>query len=63
MNDIFYPYMEFTIIYLDDLLIFSKTINEHKQHLGEFIKIIKENGLVVSAKKDKNISNNKIFRI
>jgi len=42
MNAIFYPYMKFSIVYLDDLLIFSKTINEHKQHLDEFIKIIKK---------------------
>ena len=53
MNDIFYPYMKFSIVYLDDVLIFSKNINEHRQHLDEFIKIIKENGLVVSAKKIK----------
>jgi len=48
MNDIFYPYMEFCIIYLDDVLIYSKNINEHKMHLEQFIKIIK-----VSAKKVK----------
>ena len=27
MNDIFYPYMEFAIVYIDDVLIFSKGIN------------------------------------
>ena len=53
MNDIFYPYMKFFIVYLDDVLIFSQNINEHRQHLDEFIKIIKEKGLVVSTKKIK----------
>jgi len=53
MNNIFYPYMKFSILYLDDVLIFSKNINEHKEHLEEFVKIIKENGLVVSKKKIK----------
>jgi len=53
MNDIFSPYMKFSIVYLDDVLIFSKNINKHTQHLDEFIKIIKENELVVSAKKIK----------
>ena len=53
MNDIFYPYMKFSIVYLDDVLIFSKNINEHRQHLDEFIEIINVNGLVVSAKKIK----------
>ena len=53
MNDIFFPFMEFSIVYLDDVLIFSKGINQHIQHLNKFIKIIKENGLVVSARKIK----------
>ena len=51
MNDIFYPYMEFSIVYLDDALIFSKGINQHIQHLNKFIEVIKENGLVVLAKR------------
>ena len=50
MNDIFYPYMEFSIVYLDDVLIFSKGINQRIQHLNKFIEVIKENGLVVSVK-------------
>ncbi|RDX88186.1 hypothetical protein CR513_30251, partial [Mucuna pruriens] len=37
-------------IYLDDVLIFSKNINQHIEHLEKFINIIKENGLVVSEK-------------
>ncbi|RDY03800.1 hypothetical protein CR513_12571, partial [Mucuna pruriens] len=40
-------------IYLDDVLIFAKNINEHIEHLEKFIDIIKENGLVVSEKKIK----------
>ena len=53
INDIFYPYMEFSIVYLDDVLIFSKGINQHIQHLNKIIEVIKENGLVVLAKKIK----------
>ena len=53
MNDIFNPYSKFSIVYLDDVLIFSKNLTEHQQHLDEFIKLIKNNGLVVSAKKIK----------
>ena len=45
--------MEFSIVYLDDILIFSKGINQHIQHLNKFIEVIKESGLVVSAKKIK----------
>ena len=53
MNDIFYPHMKFAIVYLDDVLIFSNSINQHIEHLNIFINKIKENGLVVSAKKIK----------
>ncbi|RDX94441.1 hypothetical protein CR513_23184, partial [Mucuna pruriens] len=35
---------------LNDALIFSKNINQHIEHLNKFIEIMKENGLVVSAK-------------
>jgi len=46
------------------MLIFSKNITEHKQHLDEFIKIIKENGLVVLPKKIKIFQTKKlIFKI
>jgi len=43
--------MRFSIVYLDNVLIFSKSINENKEHLEEFIKLINENGLVISEKK------------
>jgi hypothetical protein len=29
MNDIFNPFSHFTIVYIDDVLIFSKSIEEH----------------------------------
>jgi len=53
MNGIFYPYMKFSIVYLDDVLIFSKIITKHINHLDTFIKIMKENELVVSTRKMK----------
>jgi len=53
MNDILYPYMKISIVYLDDVLIFSKYITEHINHLNTFIKLMKENGLVVSVRKRK----------
>jgi hypothetical protein len=51
MNDIFNPYSHFTIVYIDDVLVFSKSIEEHWKHLHKFLQIIKSNGLVVSAPK------------
>jgi len=51
MNDIFNPYSKFSIVYIDDVLIFSQTIDQHFKHLHTFINIIKQNGLVVSQTK------------
>ena len=53
MNDIFNPFSKFCIVYIDDFLIFSKSIDEHWKHLNSFIDIIKRNGLVVSSPKIK----------
>ncbi|CAN1314279.1 hypothetical protein LINPERPRIM_LOCUS29259 [Linum perenne] len=51
MNDIFNAYSNFTIVYIDDVLIFSKTIDQHFKHLRIFLKVTTQAGLAVSAKK------------
>ena len=51
MNDIFTHFTYFSIVYINDVLIFSKSIDDHWKHLDIFVKIIKHNGLVVSATK------------
>jgi hypothetical protein len=53
MNDIFNSFTHFTIVYIDDVLIFSKSIEKHWKHLNSFLNTIKHSGLVVSAKKIK----------
>ena len=53
MNDIFTPYTSFSIVYIDDVLIFSNLIDQHWKHLEKFIKVIQFNGLVVSPTKIK----------
>ena len=53
MNDIFNSFSHFTIIYIDDVLTYSNSIDEHWKHLYLFLETIKQNGLVVSAKKIK----------
>nr|KYP37097.1 polyprotein [Cajanus cajan] len=51
MNDIFNPYSNFCIVYIDDVLIFSSSIDQHFKHLEIFFKVIKRNGLAVSKTK------------
>ena len=51
MNDIFNPYFEFCIIYIDDVLIFLNSIEQHFKHLKTFLYVVKASDLVVSKKK------------
>ena len=53
MNDILNSFSHFTIVYIDDVLAYSKSIDEHWKHLYSFLDIIKRNGLDVSVKKIK----------
>ncbi|CAN4121269.1 unnamed protein product [Withania somnifera] len=53
MNSIFNPYDHMSIVYIDDVLIFREDIDSHFKHLLTCLKVIKHNGLVVSAKKIK----------
>ena len=53
MNSILNPFSHFTIVYIDDVLVFSKSTNEHWKHLNSFLDIVIHNGLVASAKKIK----------
>ena len=32
MNDIFKPFLDFIIVYIDDILVYSKTKEEHTDH-------------------------------
>ena len=58
MNDIFNDYTRFSIVYIDDILIFSNFIEEHFQHLNFFQKLVRDNGLVISASKIKLFQTN-----
>ena len=42
---------EYTYIYLDDILIFSYTEQEHLFHVGEVFKVLAKNGLFLNVKK------------
>ena len=61
MNDIFNDYTRFSIVYIDDVLIFSKSVEEHFQHLKIFQRLVREIGLVISASKIKLFQTKIIF--
>ena len=53
MNEIFNPFSSHSIVYIDDVLIFSESIDQHWKYLRAFLNIVKLNGLVISAPKIK----------
>ena len=53
MNYIFNAYTRFSIVYIDDVLIFSNSIEEYFQHLRIFQKLVREHRLVISVSKIK----------
>ena len=50
MDDIFKEY-DFIHVYVDDMLIFSKSIDQHLKHLEKFIDLCISNGIGLSKKK------------
>ena len=52
MNSIFIG-LPFVFIYLDDILIFSRSKEEHKQHLQQDFQCLAAHGLVINASKCK----------
>ena len=51
MESIFISCQTFTFIYLDDILIFSKTEEDHISHLKTVFKILSDNGLYLNTNK------------
>ena len=52
MNDILRPYLDqFVIVYLDDISIYSKTKEEHLEHLDEVLTILEQHRLFVGLDK------------
>ena len=52
MNNVFFKLLDkCVVIYLDDILIFSNSIEEHKVHLEEVFRLLQQNQLYVKDSK------------
>ena len=52
MNDIFRPYLDkFVIIFLDDILIFSKSFKQHLEHIQQVLTILRHHKLFAKLSK------------
>ena len=51
MIKIFHPLLSNALIYIDDILLFSGSHNDHHRLLNQFYDIVQSNGIMLSAKK------------
>jgi transposase InsO family protein len=52
MNKILQPYLDkFVVVYLDDILIFSKTPEEHLEHVSKVLEVLRDNQMYVGLDK------------
>nr|ATZ69445.1 ORF3 polyprotein [Cacao swollen shoot Togo A virus] len=51
MDQCFKGTEEFIAVYIDDILVFSETMEEHAKHIATMLKICQKNGLVLSPSK------------
>ncbi|GBG74708.1 hypothetical protein CBR_g19113 [Chara braunii] len=52
MNRIFHDYLDkFIIVYLDDILIFSKTVEEHVAHLDKVLSLLRQHKFKINGEK------------
>ena len=52
MNDVLRPFIDsFVVVYLDDILIFSKTCSEHLQHVEQVLSTLQQQKLYANTEK------------
>ncbi|KAI5674227.1 hypothetical protein M9H77_14591 [Catharanthus roseus] len=62
MNKLFHPYLDqFVVVYLDDIVIYSQTMEEHKEHLRKVFQVLKDNELYVKKEKCSFVQEEVLF--
>jgi len=52
MNRIFHPYLDqFVVVFIDDILVYSKLEEEHPEHLRIVLQVLKEKQLFAKLSK------------
>jgi len=52
MNRVFKPYPEkFVVVFIEDILVNSRTLEEHAHHLREVLEVLRKHELYVKLKK------------
>ena len=52
MNRVFHPYLDqFVVVFIDDILVYSKDSQEHEHHLRITVQILRENQLFAKLSK------------
>ena len=61
MNSVFSRYLDkFVLVFLDDILIYSKNEEEHDDHLGIILKLIREHKVYAKLRKCDFYTDSKI---
>ena len=54
MNDVLFDYLDaFLVVYLDDIVVYIKTLNEHEMHLKKVFQRLREHKLYMKPEKCK----------
>lgn len=52
MNGVFHEYLDqFVLVFFDDILIYSRSMEEHEEHLRQVLQCLRESQLYANAKK------------